>query len=147
MGVLHPPRSLPRALLCSRLWLLQPGSVALQTRNPPIPVSPDSVRAQQYSARPTMTPRPSFCRRRLHPSAFRSFLPIFAPSPTSPSAHTLAQYSYFRRPFVAARACVCTIFSRGRDLHLLLLPCPYPPLPLGEYRSCLWLCVARLFLD
>lgn len=85
-------------------------------------LSPDSVTAQQFS----VLHKENKLKSIFLPSPSRSFLPIFTPSPTSPSTHNLIQYSYFRRTFMSARVHLHH-FQHGRDLHLLLQPSPTPP--------------------
>lgn len=67
------------------------------------------------------------------PSAFLIFcLPILMLSPSSPSTHTLIQYSYFRGHLCAwNRECASAPFSVQKEptFSPRAFPCPPPPLP------------------
>lgn len=91
------------------------------------PASPDSVTRQQYSVCPTKYKIPLFCHLHLTLCLSQLSSHLHALS-YSPSTHTLIQYSYFRRTFVWACVCICTIFSRAETYIFSFSPPLTPPL-------------------
>lgn len=90
------------------------------------PVSPHSVTAQQYSVHPTKYKIPLSA---ISPSAFRSFLPIFTPSPTSFYPHLHSVFIFQEDVCTSVCVCICTIFSRAETYIFSCSP-PLSPSPL-----------------
>lgn len=126
LSVMHPSVpvpgfSSPGQWYSTQVEIITGSSPALSN----VPVSPHSVTAQQYSVHPTKYKIPLSA---ISHSAFRSFLPIFTPSPTSFYPHLHSVFIF--QEDVCTSVCVCASapFSAGQRPTSSPAALPYPPL-------------------